>query len=315
MAIIDQERLLEPGYFSNQIRMARRFFNPDALESGSGNYRIVSGGMEICIPGYKVLRNNFNYWALELVSSGRGTLYLNNRRFNLLPGSVYLYGPGIPHQISADRGEPMEKFFIDVLPGNQVQESFTIFKHLLLKKVLYSHSLESLKRTFEEITEYGRLHTKDSNEISSKLFEILLLKISETSTEESIHESPAYETYMRCRKIIENRYIDITSVQAAADEANIDISYLCRLFRKFDTQTPYKLITGLRMNHAAGMLIRDGMSVKRVALELGYDSPFTFSRRFKKIMAVSPQVFTDGYRNKQNKNFFVDPRLQPGEKP
>ena len=315
MAIFDQDTSSEPGYFSSQIRMARRFFNPDALDSGSENYRMVSGGKEICIPGYRVMRENFNYWALELVSSGRGTLHLNGRSFNLLPGSVYLYGPGIPHQISADKGDAMEKYFIDIIPGNQVQESFTIFKHLMSENILYSHSLESLKRTFEEITEYGRLRTEGSKEINSKLFEILLLKISETSTEDSIHESPAYGTYMRCRKIIENRYIEITSVQVAADEANIDISYLCRLFRKFDTQTPYKLITGLRMNHAAGMLIRDGMSVKRVALELGYDSPFTFSRRFKKVMAVSPLDFTEGYRKKQNKSFFVDPRHQPGEKP
>ncbi|RKX83248.1 MAG: hypothetical protein DRP70_15070, partial [Spirochaetes bacterium] len=80
----------------------------------------------------------------------------------------------------------MEKYFIDIIPGNQVQESFTIFKHLMSENILYSHSLESLKRTFEEITEYGRLRTEGSKEINSKLFEILLLKISETSTEDSI---------------------------------------------------------------------------------------------------------------------------------
>ena len=302
MAIIDQDILPEPGYFSNQIRMARRFFNPDVMESSRGNYRVVSGGMEICIPGYSVVRDNFNYWALELVSSGRGTLQLNGRSFNLLPGSVYLYGPGIPHQISADRGEAMEKYFIDIIPGNHVEESFTIFKHLMSGNVLYSHSLESLRRTFEEITEYGRLKTEGSEVIISKLFEILLLKISETATEKCVRKSSAYEAYRRCNKIIENRYLEISTVQEAADEANIDISYLCRLFRKFGTQTPYKLITGLRMNHAAGMLIRDGMSVKRVALELGYNDPFTFSRGFKRSMGISPQKFTEEYKSGNPEN-------------
>ncbi len=299
MAIIDQITSPEPGYFSNQIRTARRFFKPEALKSDSGKYQVVSGGMEICIPGYMVKRSDFNYWALELVSSGRGTLHLNGRSFNLLPGSVYLYGPGIPHQISADRGEAMEKYFIDVIPGDSVQESFSIFRQLMSDSVLYSHSLESLKRTFEEITEYGRLHTEGSEDICSKFFEVLLMKISETASEENIRKSSAYEAYRRCRIIIENRYLEISTVQAAADEANIDISYFCRLFRRFDTQTPYRLITGLKMNHAAGMLIRDGMSVKRVAMELGYDDPFTFSRGFKRSMGISPRKFTEEYKEKR----------------
>ncbi|MCK5736618.1 MAG: helix-turn-helix domain-containing protein [Spirochaetaceae bacterium] len=302
MAIIDQKASPEPGYFSNQIRTARRFFNPDTLKTGRENYRVVSGGIEICIPGYKVMRDNFNYWALELVSSGRGTLHLNGRSFNLLPGSVYLYGPGIPHQISADRGEAMEKYFIDVLPGDSVQKSFSIFKQFISESVLYSHSLESLKRTFEEITEYGRLHTERSEDICSKFFEVLLMKISETATGKCVRKSSAYEAYRRCNKIIENRYLEISTVQEAADEANIDISYLCRLFKKFGTQTPYRLITELRMNHAAGMLIRDGMSVKHVALELGYDSPFTFSRRFKHSMGISPLKFTEEYKSGNPEN-------------
>ena len=296
MAIIDLNDSLEPNFFSEQVRTARRFFKPDAQEADAEIYQVVSGGMEICIPGYEVNRNDFNFWAVELVSSGRGSLRLNGRDFDLMPGSVYSYGPGIQHRISADKGEALEKYFIDIIPGSLVQPSFTILKDQLSINVLYSHSLESLRRSFEEITEYGGIHTKGSVEICSKLFEILLLKITETSTDQSVGESSAYEAYKRCRKIINNRYPEIMTVQAVADEANIDISYLCRLFKKFDIQTPYKLITRLRMNHAAGMLIRDGMSVKRVAIELGYEDPFTFSRRFKKSMGISPQRFTRGYK-------------------
>jgi len=296
MAIIDLEKQIEPGFFSDQIQTARRFFKAELTGSRSEEPQIVSGGMEICIPGYRVRRDDFNYWAVELVSSGRGTLILNNRSFELLPGSVYSYGPGVRHQISADRGEALEKYFIDIIPGSGIQPVFTRVRDQLFETVLYSNALESLKRTFEEITEYGSSHSPGSTEICSRLFEILLLKITETATRNIISASSAYEAYRRCRTIIENRYLDLVTVQAVADEAHMDISYLCRLFKRFDTQTPYKLLTGLRMNHAAGMLIRDGMNVKEVALELGYDSPFTFSRRFRNTMGISPQKFLTTHR-------------------
>jgi len=296
MAIIDLKKQPEPGFFSDQIRTARRFFKPEVPNPRSEGPQVVSGGMEICIPGYRVHRNDFSYWAVELVSSGRGTLKLNNRNFELLPGSVYSYGPGVRHQISADRGEALEKYFIDIIPGSGIQSVFSEVRNQLFETVLYSNALESLKRTFEEITEYGSSPSPGSTEICSRLFEILLLKIMDTATQKNINASSAFEAYRKCRIIIENRYLDLVTVQAVADEAHMDVSYLCRLFKKFDTRTPYTLLTGLRMNHAAGMLIRDGMNVKEVALELGYDSPFTFSRRFRNTMGISPQKFTNKHR-------------------
>jgi AraC family transcriptional regulator of arabinose operon len=66
------------------------------------------------------------------------------------------------------------------------------------------------------------------------------------------------------------------------------------------------LITRLRMNHAAGMLVREGMSVKQVAIELGYEDPFTFSRRFKKAMGLSPRQFNEKYRNGDAAGVTVD---------
>ena len=89
-------------------------------------------------------------------------------------------------------------------------------------------------------------------------------------------------------------------MQSVADEANVDVSYLCRLFKRFDDHSPYQLLTRLRMNHAAGMLVRDDMSVKQVAMELGYEDPFTFSRRFKATMGLSPRQFNQKYRELGN---------------
>ena len=296
MAIIDLRNLSEPDYFSAQIRTARRFFRSETRKTEAEGYRVISGGLEICIPGYVINRRDFKYWAVEMVSSGRGSLLLNGKEFDLMPGSVYAYGPGIEHRIAADMGDPLEKYFVDIIYPASPPPTFSTLKDQLTANVLYSHAPESLRRTFEELTEYGRIHTTGSDDICSKLFEILLMKVLETSIDRSLSESTSFAAYRRCREIIENRFPELATIRSVADEANVDISYLCRLFKKFDVQSPYKLLTRLRMNHAAGMLVREGMSVKQVAMELGYEDPFTFSRRFKKTMGLSPRQFNENYR-------------------
>jgi AraC-like DNA-binding protein len=316
MAIIDRKSAEEPEYFSQQVRSPRRFFRSlEDLPSPSSAYQVVSGGSETCIPGYEVNRVDFPYWAVELVTSGRGTAELSGRSYDLIPGAICTYGPGIPHRIKADRGEAMEKHFIDVAPAAggrtaagstkgdaasparsgspPLPTGFAFLSNHLAGRVTYCSAPESLRRTFDEIAEYGRIRTLGSARVCAGLFNVLLLKIAETAGKQGLAESAAFDAYWRCRTIIDERFPKLSTAAEVADAASVDVSYLCRLFRRFDSETAYGRLTRLRMDHAAGLMIREGLSVKQAASELGYEDPFTFSRRFKKVMGVSPRDFAE----------------------
>ncbi len=47
----------------------------------------------------------------------------------------------------------------------------------------------------------------------------------------------------------------------------------------------------LKMNDAASLLTQPGALVKNVASDLGFANPFHFSRLFKSVFAVSPEMF------------------------
>ena len=318
MAIIDRENVREPDFFSKQVRSARRYFRPlGEMSAAAGRYRVVSGGVETCVPGYEVNRFDFPYWAVELVTSGRGTAELSSRTYDLIPGAVCAYGPGIPHRIRADRDEAMEKHFVDILPSlpparpslpaddagkayptvrtPPLPEGFAFLTNHLAGRVTYCSSPEPLRKTFQELAEYGRIRTPGAGRVCSGLFDVLLLKIAEAAGMQSLAESAAYAAYRRCRAVIEDRFPELATLSDAARAASVDISYLCRLFRRFDSETAYGLLTRLRMDHAAGLMVREGLSVKQAAAELGYEDPFTFSRRFKKVMGVSPRIFLESH--------------------
>jgi AraC-like DNA-binding protein len=76
-----------------------------------------------------------------------------------------------------------------------------------------------------------------------------------------------------------------------ARECHVNPAYLCRLFRRYDHQTPYQYLMRLKMNLAAQRLRDPGSLVKQVAAALGFSDPFHFSRAFKSVFGLSPEAF------------------------
>ena len=124
MAILDRKSPGQPDFFSSQVMSARRFFRPDAAEAADcpedteetrgGIFRVISGGLERCVPGYEVRRESFPYWALEFVVSGTGSLTLDDRGFELKAGTLYA-----KPAISSVRGVTIQEMTLPSIDGGR----------------------------------------------------------------------------------------------------------------------------------------------------------------------------------------------------
>ena len=93
--------------------------------------------------------------------------------------------------------------------------------------------------------------------------------------------------------MIQERHPELRSVEEVADRLGLSPAYLTHLFRRFDRVTPYRYLVGLRMHHAAGLLLRSDATIKDVASHLGFADAFHFSRVFKSVYGVSPRRFLE----------------------
>ena len=281
---IDQQ----PEFFSAQIVEARRFCL-DLNPPGGTRLAVVCGGNENCAEDYVLSRSTFPYWGLEFVAQGHGRLILAGQGHDLMAGTVFTYGPDIPLEIiPGDRGN-LVKYFVD-FAGEEAQALLT--RHGPVPgSVIQTSAPNEVLALFDSLIRAGLSGTPLSPQITAVLLEHLILKISDTAIPAGAADTPAFSTYRRCQRYLEEHWAELASLDQAAQRCHVDPAYLCRLFNRFDHQSPYQFLLRLRMTRGAELLLMPGASVKQVAEELGFADAFHFSRTFKKLMGLPPAHF------------------------
>jgi AraC-like DNA-binding protein/quercetin dioxygenase-like cupin family protein len=277
-----------PEFFSADVATARRFYlnlNPPKNRS----LVVVCGGLEHCTPDYAIHRDNFPFYSIEYVAHGHGEVTLKGRSFPLQPGRLFAYGPGISHHISGDAADPLVKYFVDFAGTNAT----TLLRSCGLSPGRVSEVFPAnvLSPLFDELVQVGLQVRHESAGLCVKLLECLALRIVGARTPLAGGETLAFATYQQCRRHIEQHSRRLRTLAQITGECHINNAYLCRLFRRYDNQSPYQYLLRLKMNYAAERLQQPGALVKQVAAETGFPDPFHFSRVFTSIFGLSPANF------------------------
>jgi AraC-like DNA-binding protein/quercetin dioxygenase-like cupin family protein len=277
-----------PEFFSPQVTEARRFYlnlNPPPRTK----LAVVCGGREQCASDYVIHRSTFPYYSIELVAQGRGHLKLQHQERALTPGTAFCYGPGVAQEIHADPAKPLLKYFVDFAGTDAL---------LLLRRAGFAPGAirqvvapGEVRSILDELIRTGVRGSRHSAQICNRLLECLLLRLAELSAPIEEVESAAFRTYQRCRAHIQQDFERLRTLGQIADACHVNAAYLCRLFRRFDHQSPYQFLLRLKMHLAAEWLHDPDALIKQVSERSGFSDPFHFSRAFKSVFGLSPQAF------------------------
>lgn len=276
-----------PAFFSADVSTARRFYlnlNP----TKSQKLAVICGGLEHCTVDYAIHRASFPFYSIEYVARGSGELKLKGHTYLLQPGRVFSYGPGVAHDMAGDRKESLVKYFVDFAG----QQAPAILRSCGLTagsvaQVFPPHILSPL---FDELIQSGLAIGRANPLLCAKLLECVALKIAGATTALEEAETLAFDTYLQCRRHIEEHYPRLQTLEQIAKQCHVNKAYLCRLFGRYHHQSPYQYLLRLKINQAAALL-QPGLLVKQVAQQMGFDDAFHFSRVFRRIHGVWPSAF------------------------
>jgi len=277
---------VEPDFVSRQTHDARRFYlNLQPRDDQS--LSLVCGGVERMDPDYVVERSDFAYFAIEWVSEGRGTLAMGGKVHELAIGSLFAYGPGIPHRIANLPPGNMRKYYLD-LAGTEAAAWLNKLGLLKGRPVTVARTHE-LVELWNLIDREARDVADHSHAICEMLVRVFLQKIQQrTVSSRDGESSEAFQTFEMARRLIEERFLEFRTVEEVASEIGFSPIYLSRLFKRYAGSGPYRYLLRLRMNYAAELILERGLKVSAVAERLQYADAFQFSRAFKRVYGVPP---------------------------
>ena len=287
-----------PFFVSDQVTQARRFFlnlQPDR----KAGLAVVCGGVERMSDDYLVDRTDFPYYAVELVAEGEGTLTIGGGEHRLTPGSVFAYGPQTPHTIRNRSPGGMRKYYVDfvgvqclkrlreigLVSGARNQLAFA-----RISVAAFFQLVELFELMIRDATQSSAL----SDGIASAQLSLLLLKLQQLRVPDAHATGASYATFEKIRQHMDEHFLEITSARQLASRFEVTPVHLSRLFRRFSDYGAYQYLMRLKMNHAAGLLMNEGLLVKEVAHRLRFRDAFQFSRAFKRVYGVAPVRLIEG---------------------
>jgi AraC-like DNA-binding protein len=275
-------RLLAEGHI-----LEARYFYFETHPNYDRELAIVFGGYEKCAPDFEIRRRTYPYYVLEYSIKGQCTLAINTTSHALKSGIVAGFAPGNPHHYACDGFFPWEHLWLAFV-GTKAKELFE--KSGLFSKGAIVGSPHTMQ-LMQAIIANGTKKTQYAQEICSGYLRILLLSLAENRNTEQPTTSVAAATYHNCRKYIDENFSSLASPSQVADACGINVRYMSRLFKKYDTVTPQEYIMRLKLNKAVNLLLTSGLAINEIGYSLGFNDPYHFSRVFKRFHSLAPHHY------------------------
>ncbi|GAB4178930.1 MAG: hypothetical protein Fur0032_19530 [Terrimicrobiaceae bacterium] len=272
---------------------------------------VALGGWERCAREYLLERRRYPFSVLEIITGGKGSATVGGKTIPLEPGVCFAVGPRTACRISTISGNSLEKYFL-ALAG---AESTRRLRQSGLIDGASRRAIElgEIRELAELLIREGRAAGRNSRSICSHLASAIIEKIGEQPGPPPERNSlRARRNFEECRRLMDAQATRWKGLGEVAASLGMNSSSICRLFRRFLGISPHQYLIQKRMGLAATLLIEPGATVQRVALQVGMEDPFHFSRLFRTVHGVAPSTLIQlsAARGNNTSNRGLDPFIQ-----
>jgi len=234
-------------------------------------------------------------YQINYITEGSGVFETSTDQFQVVPGSMLILRPGMWHRYKPDPQTGWNEHYIG-FNGNFCENLFCEGFFQAGKPVLFVGFQESLLKLFFEIVQSVKDEKTGHQQVSAANTMLMLSKIlSVVRNQEFAGKSIERTIRKACMYFRENLNTNV-NIEKLATDLNVGYSYFRQMFRKYTGISPTQYHLSLRIQKAKDLLVSTDQSFKEIALDLGFESYFYFSRIFKEKTGESPQEFRKGHK-------------------
>ena len=242
---------------------------------------VMECGYENCYSGKVCSPASRDHHLLHFVESGKGTLEINGKNYNISAGQGFYIPTGMLAKYIADKENPWSYCWLGFDGTDSLQ--VLSFRNLSTQYPIFDFSADSVIRTLTK----KLLHTysKNGNDFLSISYLYRILSLINPQFSLDHNKNTAFEKLVTYVK--DNFQSDI-SVTKAAEHFSISTSQLFRDFKKYLKMSPQQYIKQYRVFYAAHLLSTTELPISQIAVLSGYPDLCNFSKQFKSIYYRSP---------------------------
>lgn len=229
-------------------------------------------------------------WLLTLTLDGRGEYRHRGETIACLPGDVLIFLPGTPHHYYTPRDSHWEFVWTHFVPEPRWVEWLQLPGNdtgLIRLHIAQGNSREKLFSTFQRLIHSTRESGYYSELLSLNALEEILLLIAKLASQEKKLDQRIEETLACLTHDLKHAH----TVRELAAHVSLSPSRFAHLFKQQVGDSVVETLLKLRLRYASRLLEHTDLPIAEVAEQVGFRSPFYFSKQFKISFGVSPSRY------------------------
>lgn len=242
-----------------------------------------------------------NSYEIHYISFGNGTLRCDNGTFDIVPGALYVTGPGVKHEQTSLKNDPMTEYCIYLKVQTETKPKKGTVVEAFLNNVFWLGTgdtiyHELMKQIIAELEHRPLGYELVLKSLLQQVIIYLARKYQNSDEPMSLNTASikapntADMTYLIIEEAFLYDYKDIT-LNSLSAQLGLGIRQTERLLKLHYNKTFQQKKTEARMFAASSLLRDTNDSISDIALSLGYSSVEHFSNAFKKNYGCTPSVY------------------------
>lgn len=223
--------------------------------------------------------------------NGHGWAEIGKKKIEVAPSQFMAIPAHTPHRYGSDADDPWTIYWIHF--KGQISQYIVdlILKNAPNYKPTLAYNANRIK-LFDEI--YDNLekgYSDDTLKYVNMTFQHFLSSLlyeDKFNNQEAERENHVVEQTI---ELMQKRVGEVVSLNEFADFANLSVSHFSVLFRNKTGYSPIEYFNHLKIQKACQYLTFTRMSIKEMAILLGIEDQYYFSRMFAKLMDIPPTEY------------------------
>lgn len=174
--------------------------------------------------------------------------------------------------------------------NNNPKDMIMLFSYLMLEIV--DGAVENHQQTLCENVYYAYLEAKNFPQVIKNTY----LQVENYILEQQrMLKEKLAKPIAEAVKYVKTNYAEQISLENVAEASNVSPSYLSKLFKEEMDMGFTEFLTQVRLEAAQKFLEESSLSIKEIAIEVGYPDEKYFSKLFKKITGMKPSEYRKIY--------------------